>query len=293
LHAEILVSGIVQGVGFRPFIYRTAVNNRLTGHVRNRGDAVVEIVIEGKKPNIAQFLKDLETKKPVLAQIYNTQINYKTGEQGFAEFKIIKSSCETEFSGSVIPPDVSICNECLRELRDPENRRFNYFFTTCTDCGPRYTIINNLPYDRPNTTMNQFPMCDACTKEYNYPSNRRFHAQTVACPDCGPKTYLVSNKGKPIDSDDPIRETGRLLEEGSIVAIKGNGGFHVATATTKPEPVARLRKDKHRKHKPFAVMAPDLETVRSFAELNQWETELLTSYRKPIILLKKSLLILD
>ena len=288
MHAEILVSGIVQGVGFRPFIYRTAVNNRLTGYVRNRGDAGVKIVVEGKQAHIKQFLKDLETKKPVLAQIYNTQVNYKNQEEGITDFQITKSSGATELSGSVIPPDVSICNECLRELGDPKNRRFNYFFTTCTDCGPRYTIINNLPYDRPNTTMNQFPMCEACAKEYNDPSNRRFHSQTVACSDCGPKTYLVTNTGEPIESEDPIRETGRLLEEGNIVAIKGNGGFHVASATTNPEPVAKLRKDKHRKHKPFAVMVPDLETVRSFAELNQWETELLTSYRKPIILFKKS-----
>jgi len=288
LRAEILVSGIVQGVGFRPFIYRTAVKNNLTGYVQNRGDAVVKIVIEGKQADIKKFLKDLETKKPVLSQIYNTQINYKSQEPEFTDFKIIKSSGETELSGSVIPPDVSICDECLQEMREPQNRRFNYFFTTCTDCGPRYTIINSLPYDRPNTTMNQFPMCEACAKEYTDPSNRRFHAQTVACPDCGPKAYLVTNKGKPVESKDPIRETGQLLEEGNIVAIKGNGGFHVATATTKPEPILKLRKDKHRKNKPFAVMAPDLEKISSFAKLNPWETELLTSYRKPIILLKKS-----
>ncbi|MDG6222885.1 MAG: carbamoyltransferase HypF [Candidatus Bathyarchaeota archaeon] len=288
MRAEILVSGIVQGVGFRPFIYRTALNNKLTGFVRNRGDAGVKIVLEGKQSDIKQFLKDLETKNPVLAQLYNTQVNYKKQEQEFTEFKIIKSSRETELSGSVIPPDVSICDECLQEMRAPKNRRFNYFFTTCTDCGPRYTIINSIPYDRSNTTMNQFPMCEACTKEYSDPSNRRFHAQTVACLKCGPKVYLVTNKGEPIDSRDPIRETGRLLEEGNVVAIKGNGGFHVATSTINPEPIAKLRKDKHRKNKPFGVMAPDLETVRTFAELNQWETELLISCRKPIVLLKKS-----
>ncbi|WGM89826.1 MAG: carbamoyltransferase HypF [Candidatus Bathyarchaeum tardum] len=288
MRAEILVSGIVQGVGIRPFIYRTALNNKLTGFVRNRGDAGVKIVLEGKQSDIKQFLKDLETKKPVLAQLYNTQVNYKKQEQEFTEFKIIKSSRETELSGSVIPPDVSICDECLQEMRAPKNRRFNYFFTTCTDCGPRYTIINSIPYDRSNTTMNQFPMCEACTKEYSDPSNRRFHAQTVACLKCGPKAYLVTNKGEPIDSRDPIRETGRLLEEGNVVAIKGNGGFHVATSTINPEPIAKLRIDKHRKNKPFGVMAPDLETVRTFAELNQWETELLISCRKPIVLLKKS-----
>jgi hydrogenase maturation protein HypF len=287
LRAEIKVSGIVQGVGFRPLIYRTALKNSLVGYVRNRGDAVVEIVAEGNKVNIAQFLENLKAEKPPLAQIYNITVDYKAAEEGFSEFSIIRSSGEAKLSGSVIPPDVSICDECLRELRDPENRRFDYFFITCTDCGPRYTIIDRLPYDRPNTTMNEFPMCDVCAKEYSDPSNRRFHAQTVACPNCGPKVYLTSNSGEPIESEDPIREAGRLLQEGYIVSIKGNGGFHVAASTTKTEPIARLRRDKHRKQKPFAIMSPDLDTVRSFAEVNPWEAELLTSYRKPIILLKK------
>ncbi|MCK4885551.1 carbamoyltransferase HypF, partial [Candidatus Bathyarchaeota archaeon] len=287
MRAEIKVSGIVQGVGFRPFIYRIAVKNGLVGYVRNRGDAVVEIVAEGKKTNIVQFLEDLKAEKPPLAQIYNITTDYKAEEGGFNEFRIIKSSGEAELSGSVIPPDVSICDKCLRELRDTKNRRFNYFFITCTDCGPRYTIINRLPYDRPNTTMQKFQMCNYCSREYGDPSNRRFHAQTVACPKCGPRTYLSSNRGEQIESEDPIREAGRLLEEGSIVAIKGNGGFHIATATTKAEPVARLRKDKHRKQKPFAIMAPELETVRSFAEVSPWEAKLMTSYRKPIVLLKK------
>ncbi|MCW4016631.1 MAG: carbamoyltransferase HypF [Candidatus Bathyarchaeota archaeon] len=288
MRAEIMVSGIVQGVGFRPFVYRTAVKNGLVGYVRNRGDAVVEIVVEGKEQSVNQFIEDLQKQKPALAQIYNTTTNTKKDEEGFNEFRIIQSSGEAKLSGSVIPPDVSICDKCLHELRDPTDRRFDYFFITCTDCGPRYTVINRLPYDRPNTTMQNFPMCDDCAKDYSNPTNRRFHAQTVACSKCGPKAYLTTNKGEPIESKDPIRETGRHLEEGSIVAIKGNGGFHVATATTKTEPVARLRRDKHRKQKPFAIMAPDLDTVKSFAQVNPWETKLLTSYRKPIILLKKA-----
>jgi hydrogenase maturation protein HypF len=288
LHVEIKVSGIVQGVGFRPFVYRIAVKNGLVGYIRNRGDAVVEVVAEGNKDNVNHFLKDLKKKKPPLAQIYNIISDYMKKEEGFNEFKILRSSGDAKLSGSVIPPDVSICDECLRELRNPKNRRFNYFFNTCTDCGPRYTIIKRLPYDRSNTTMQEFPMCNACSKEYNDPANRRFHAQTIACPVCGPKVYLTSNSGEPIECKDPIRETGKLLEEGNIVAIKGNGGFHVASATTKTEPVARLRKDKHRKQKPFAIMAPNIEIVKSFAEVNRWEADLLTSYRKPIILLKKS-----
>jgi hydrogenase maturation protein HypF len=287
LRAEIKVSGIVQGVGFRPFIYRIAVKNGLKGYVRNRGDAVVEIVVEGTKDGINQFLKDLELEKPPLARIYNITIDYKTEEKGFSEFSIIKSSGETELSGSVIPPDVSICDNCLRELRDPANRRFNYFFITCTDCGPRYTIINGLPYDRPNTTMNDFKMCSFCQSEYEDPANRRFHAQTGACPECGPKAHIASNNGELIDCEDPIREAGKLLEEGYVVSIKGNGGFHVSSSTTKTEPLVKLRRVKHRKNKPFAIMSPNLETVRSFAEMNPCEAELLTSYRKPIVLLKK------
>ena len=163
MRAEIKVSGIVQGVGFRPFVYRTAVKNRLTGFVRNRGDAVVEIVVEGNKSDVSLFLEDLKEKKPCLAQIYNMTTDLKKAEEDFSEFKITQSSGEANLSGSVIPPDVSICDECLGELRDPKNRRFNYFFITCTDCGPRYTIINSLPYDRPNTTMQQFPMCNDCS----------------------------------------------------------------------------------------------------------------------------------
>ena len=287
MRVEIKVSGIVQGVGFRPFIYRIAVKNGLVGYVRNRGDAVVEIVVEGKKNNVRQLLKDLKNEKPPLARIYDLTTNYTEDEGNFEKFTIVKSSEEAGLSGSVIPPDVSICNECLKELRDPKNERYDYFFITCTNCGPRYTIIRKLPYDRLNTTMQSFQMCDFCSREYKDPSNRRFHAQTVACPKCGPKAYLTTNNGEHMECEDPIREIGRLLEEGYIVAIKGNGGFHVATPTTKSEPIARLRKVKHRTQKPFAIMAPDLETVKSFAEVSPREAELLTSYIKPIVLLKK------
>jgi len=287
LRVEIKVGGIVQGVGFRPFVYRVAVKNGLVGYVRNRGDAVVEIVVEGKKKDIKHFLKDLRNEKPPLAQIHNLITNYAEDEDEFEKFTILKSSEDVELSGSVIPPDVSICHECLSELRDPGNKRYNYFFITCTNCGPRYTIVEKLPYDRLNTTMQNFHMCDYCSKEYTDPLNRRFHAQTVACPQCGPRAYLTTNKGKPVRHEDPIREAGRLLEKGYIVAIKGYGGFHVATSTIKSEPIARLRKVKHRAQKPFAIMARDIETVKSFAEVSLKEAELLRSYIKPIVLLRK------
>jgi hydrogenase maturation protein HypF len=287
VRVKVNVKGIVQGVGFRPFIYRIALKNSLKGYVKNRGDAGVEILLEGRDENIQAFLRDLKQKKPPLAQIYevNTE-NLQSGDE-FGFFTIHESSKEVEHSGSVVPPDIAICPECLQELRQPADRRYDYFFITCTDCGPRYTIIDQLPYDRENTTMKGFPMCSFCHGQYVDPLDRRFHAQTIACPVCGPKTHLTMNNGKPIRSKDSIREAGKLLQEGNILAIKGYGGFHVATATTKNEPIARLREVKHRSQKPFAIMARDLETIRAFAEVNEAEAELLASYARPIVLLNK------
>ncbi len=288
MHAKIVVTGIVQGVGFRPFIYRTAVKNKLRGFVRNRGDAVVEIVVEGEEENIKQFVKTVQEKHPPLAKIYDLKVNFSKIEKRFTDFKIQESFKEKVFSGSIIPPDVSICDECLRELRNPKNPRYDYFFITCTDCGPRYTIIEKLPYDRPNTTMNEFTMCPFCEKEYRDPLNRRFHAQTIACPVCGPKVFLTTNKGEIVTVKDPIRETGKILEEGYIVAIKGNGGFHIATSTLNSDPIIRLRKVKHRMQKPFAIMAKSLEITKTFAKVSEEEVKLLTSYIRPIVLLEKS-----
>lgn len=288
LRVKVRVSGIIQGVGFRPFVYRTAIKNGLKGYVRNMGDAGVEILLEGEENAINSFLRDLREKKPPLARIHEVITVKLDGENQYESFTIEKSSDESELSGSVIPPDVAICDECLKELREKGNPRYEYFFITCTDCGPRYTIIEKLPYDRENTTMRDFPMCDFCQKEYKDPLNRRFHAQTVACPRCGPKVYLTTCKGEFVRVDDPIREASKLLAEGFIVAIKGYGGFHVAAATTRDEPLIRLRKAKHRKQKPFAIMARNLETVQSFAEVSPKEAELLTSYTRPIVLLKKS-----
>ena len=288
MRAEIKVTGIVQGVGFRPFVYRTAVKHDLLGYVRNRGDAGVEIVVEGEKEKIEKFIEDLKVKKPPLAKIHDLIVNFSDEKGEFKEFRILRSSESRELSGSVIPPDVAICDECLKELRDPRDKRYEYFFITCTDCGPRFTVIEQLPYDRPNTTMRDFPMCSFCKSEYENPANRRFHAQTVACPICGPRAYLTDNRGEEIDVKDPIREAGRLLAEGYIVAIKGYGGFHVATATTLSEPIRRLRRVKHRRQKPFAIMARSLDATRTFAIVNQKEAELLTSYVRPIVLLRKS-----
>ena len=288
MRVKVNVTGIVQGVGFRPFIYRTAIKNGLNGYVRNRGDAGVEILLEGEENQIKSFLKDLKENKPPLAQIHEILVKKLGGKNTFDAFTIYKSSEETELSGSVIPPDVAICDNCLKELRNPKDPRHDYFFITCTDCGPRYTIIEALPYDRENTTMRDFTMCPFCHEEYTNPLNRRFHAQTVACPKCGPKAYLTNNNGQLMDCKDPIREAGKLLSEGFIVAIKGYGGFHVATSTLKDEPLVRLRKVKHRRQKPFAIMAKSLEAIKTFAEISENEERLLTSYARPIVLLNKN-----
>jgi len=288
VRVTVKVTGIVQGVGFRPFIYRTAVKNGLKGYVRNRGDAGVEILLEGEENNIQNFIRDLKEKKPPLAQIHDIITTKLEGRAEYEKFTIYKSSTEAELSGSVIPPDIAICNDCLKELRNPKDPRYEYFFVTCTDCGPRFTIIEKLPYDRENTTMQEFPMCDFCKREYANPLNRRFHAQTVACPKCGPKAYLTTAKGELIKHEDPIREAGKLLSEGFIVGIKGYGGFHVAASTTKDEPLVRLREVKHRSQKPFAIMARSLDAIRTFAEVSKQEEYMLNSYTRPIVLLNKS-----
>ena len=288
MRLKVKVRGIVQGVGFRPFIYRTAVKNRLGGYVRNKGDAGVEILVEGQQKNVEAFIVDLKNKKPPLAQIYEIITEQMNGNNQHRRFSILKSSKEAELSGSVIPPDIAVCDQCLKELRDPNAKRHDYFFITCTNCGPRYTIIDDLPYDRMNTKMRDFAMCSFCKSEYADSSNRRFHAQTVACPKCGPKAYLTTNTGEPTAYKDPIREAAKLVSEGSIVAVKGYGGFHVAASAVKNEPLVRLRVAKHRSQKPFALMVPSLEAVETFAEVNEAEKELLKSHSRPIVLLRKS-----
>ncbi|MCX8150001.1 MAG: carbamoyltransferase HypF [Candidatus Bathyarchaeota archaeon] len=288
MRVKLNVTGIVQGVGFRPFIYRIAIKNGLTGYVRNRGDAGVEVLLEGSKAALDGFLLDLYKQKPPQACIHRVIQTPLQGKNEYSQFSIIQSSAETEFSGSVVPPDISICGECLTELRDTQNPRFDYFFITCVNCGPRFTIIERAPYDRDTTSMRDFSLCSFCLKEYTDPSNRRFHAQTVACPLCGPKAYLTTNKGEAIKCADPVRQAGKLLNEGSIVAVKGYGGFHLAASAALEAPLVRLRQSKSRRVKPFAIMAKSLEAVETFAEVNSKEKELLSSYSRPIVLLNKS-----
>jgi hydrogenase maturation protein HypF len=247
----------------------------------------VEVVVEGTPDSISRFMTQLQTEQPPTCRIHQVDATHPSETGEFKEFRILKSDEARVHAGSVIPPDIAICDNCLRELRDKRDRRYDYFFITCTNCGPRFTIIDALPYDRPRTTMQDFEMCEKCLREYKDPGNRRFHAQTVACADCGPSVVLVGRDGGRVDSADPIREAGRLLEHGHILAIKGNGGYHLASSTCLTEPIVRLRKTKFRVQKPLAVMARDLDATRSFAEVTLAEAELMTSYVRPIVLLRK------
>lgn len=287
----VFVHGIVQGVGFRPFIYRIAVEHGLSGYVRNRKDSLVEIFLKGKRSSIESFIVDLREKAPPAADIRNVEVypldKVEEGVEG-CSFAILESSPEASASGSIIPADISICPECERELRDPRDRRFKYFFITCTNCGPRFTIIESTPYDRENTTMRLFQPCRECLEEYRNPLDRRFHAQTVACSKCGPSVQLVDVDGRPLGCGEPIGEAGKLISEGYIVAVKGNGGYHLASSTLMDEPLKRLRSVKERSQKPFAVMARSLEAVKSFAEVSALEERLLLSPAHPIMLLHKS-----
>ncbi|NJE06316.1 carbamoyltransferase HypF [Thermococcus sp. M36] len=279
------VQGIVQAVGFRPFVYRIAHEHGLRGYVKNLGDAGVEIVVEGDEGNIEAFIRDLYAKKPPLARIESVK-KKEIPIQGFDRFYIEKSSQGGGGGDSIIPPDIAICDDCLRELFNPADKRYMYPFIVCTNCGPRFTIIEDLPYDRINTTMREFPMCDYCESEYKDPLNRRYHAEPVCCPVCGPSYRLYTNNGEEITGD-PLKKAAELIDKGYIVAIKGIGGIHLACDATNEEAVAELRRRTHRPQKPFAIMAKDVETVEEFAFVSPEELEELTSYRRPIVTLRK------
>jgi len=287
MRAEIRVNGIVQGVGFRPFIYRLAVSHALKGYVLNLGDAGVEVVVEGEKKEIKKFIENIEAKKPPLARIDSIDVEWKES-RSLKTFEIKRSSDIKGREASIIPPDIGICDDCIREMTDPSNRRYNYFFTTCTNCGPRYTVIKKLPYDRQNTTMDEFPMCEECHREYTNPADRRYHAQTVACEICGPQVYLLDKNGKEIDSGkDAIWKAGEMLINKKIIAVKGNGGFHLSCSAFYPDVIARLREALGRMQKPFAIMAGSIDAVKSIAYVDGEEEEMLNSHIKPIVVLRK------
>jgi hydrogenase maturation protein HypF len=282
------ISGIVQGVGFRPFVYNLATRLNLKGWVINTS-AGVDIHIEGSQETLNSFIEKLSSEKPPLAAIDEIKIK-EVPLENFTTFNI-QHSTAIEGAFQPISSDVSICDDCLRELFDPTDRRFRYPFINCTNCGPRFTIIKDIPYDRPKTTMAGFALCPDCKKEYTDPTNRRFHAQPVACPVCGPKVWLENGSNvesqKSLDGDEAIVQAQKLLTAGKIIAIKGLGGFHLACDATNATAVTELRNRKLRVDKPFALMMPDLETVEQHCFVSEAERELLLSTARPIVLLKR------
>ncbi|MFB6153892.1 MAG: carbamoyltransferase HypF [Halodesulfurarchaeum sp.] len=281
---ELHVEGVVQGVGFRPFVYRTATRYDLAGHVKNLGDAGVEIVLEGDQADIAAFRSALDTEAPPLARI--DAITATDQEPRDATGFAIVDSDDASGGTGTIPPDTGMCAACRADMRDPDSRYHNYWATACVDCGPRFTVINDLPYDRPRTAMAAFPMCEACREEYEDPSDRRYHAQTIACPDCGPTLTLTDTTGTTLATREAaIAATTDRIAGGDIVAIKGIGGAHLACDATDPDVVATLRDRTGRPAKPFAVMAPTVEAIEAFATVAPEERETLTDVRRPITLL--------
>jgi len=281
---RVCVRGIVQGVGFRPFVFHLAKNYSLAGYVLNNTRGV-DIEVEGEEKNIKKFLRALHSKSPPLAVIEDISFE-KLPVVGYSEFKIESSRREKE-SFLPISPDIGTCDDCLRELFDPKDRRYLYPFINCTNCGPRFTIVKDIPYDRANTTMSSFKMCKECDREYHDPFNRRFHAQPNACPICGPSVKLLNRQGEEIKTEDPISSAAELIRKGYILAVKGIGGYHLACDATNSEIVKRLRERKSRMDKPFALMMRDLDQIRMFCTVNPDEENLLLSPRKPIVLLKK------
>jgi len=278
------IQGIVQGVGFRPFVFRIAHEQNLTGWVRNT-PAGVEIEIQGSDAGLLSFEYALENRLPPLSQV-TSHTRADIPVENDTTFTILPSG-----TGTVdiqIAPDSALCPDCLRELFDPNDRRFRYPFITCTNCGPRYSIITGIPYDRPNTTMAAFPLCPDCQREYRDPLDRRFHAQPIACHACGPQVRLLSYSGEKLAArDGAVAQAIELLKKGAILAIKGIGGYHLAVDACNHGAVQRLRERKVRDEKPFAVMAPSLEAARELAQMNRMEEQLMISPEAPIVIVKK------
>jgi len=278
---RLTVNGIVQGVGFRPFIFKLAKELGLAGSIFNSSDGVI-IELQGTVKQHQSFDARLKLDSPPLSVITSV-LSVQISEQPDNDFKI-KASQSSHSVSTLISPDVALCEDCRSELFDPQNRRHLYPFINCTNCGPRYTIIENIPYDRPFTSMKHFPLCPACKEEYDDPLDRRFHAQPNACPVCGPSVWLVDKNGSNLPAEHPILATIKLLVEGNIIAVKGLGGFHLAVDARNTEAVMRLREVKGRDEKPFALMVRDLETARSLVQLSEIETVALLAIQAPIVL---------
>ncbi len=286
------ISGVVQGVGFRPFLFVLAKKYHLKGEVSNT-DSGVLATVEGSSENIKKFAHDIYHKNPLLASVTHIDIS-DTQMSHFSLFQIVKSKSFNSRT-TLISPDVSICSDCLAEMKDLNDRRYEYPFINCTNCGPRYTIIEDIPYDRPKTSMRHFRMCDECQQEYDDPLDRRFHAQPNACPTCGPQVFLTDNKGNRVDSASrqAMVLASQFLSQGKIIGVKGLGGFHLACDASNKYAVKNLRQKKNRPHKPFALMAESASSLFGHVHVNSKEKELLESYHRPIVLLKKNKKIKD
>ncbi|HEV2494864.1 MAG TPA: carbamoyltransferase HypF [Terriglobia bacterium] len=285
---RVAMRGAVQGVGFRPFVYRLAGELGLTGWVRNSSAGLV-IEVEGPGPALDRFLARLESETPMAAVVLETETAI-LAPAGSEQFEIIASDDGEEKTTSVLP-ELATCHDCLAEMEEPANRRFGYAFTNCTNCGPRYTIIEDIPYDRPRTTMREFVMCPDCQREYADPTDRRFHAQPIACPRCGPRLWTeTADEASTVSAEillkDAVTQAARVLGQGGIVALKGIGGFQLLADARQAGAVERLRQRKQREAKPFALMMPSLEMVRCYCEVSAEEARLLGSPAAPIVLLR-------
>ena len=282
---SVTVRGAVQGVGFRPFVHHLANELGLAGWVRNSAQGVV-VEVEGGRQRLDQFLKRLVDDRPPLSYFQGVESSYLP-VTGAREFLILKSD-ENGAKTAVVLPDAAVCRDCLREIDDPLDRRFRYPFTNCTNCGPRYSIIEAVPYDRRHTSMKKFRMCEECYAEYTDPDDRRFHAQPNACPACGPRLGFWDKDGHDLTQmDDPLMSAAQSIRDGEIVAVKGLGGFHLMVDARDSDAVSELRRRKHREEKPLAVMFPDLETLESVCVVTEQERNFLTSSESPIVLLEK------
>lgn len=297
------IYGIVQGVGFRPFVYKKAKDFRIYGYVKNIGGAVL-IDCSGERKNIKEFIIEIIKNPPILAKIEKVQCTHIKNELCNAQYIIkrkfrikennrqkfvIKESTKDKNEVKFVSPDIGICDKCLEDIQQKGNLRYHYAFTNCTQCGPRYSIIKTFPYDRKNTTMDKFIMCKECKKEYDNPLSRKFHAQPNCCTKCGPKLFLANKHGDIIKCEDPVKETIALLKEGKILAIKGIGGFHLVCDGRNEQAINLLRSRKHRKDKPLALMAKDIGIVKEICYISDMEEEVLSSSKRPIVILKKKI----
>ena len=282
---RVVIHGAVQGVGFRPFVYRLATELGLPGWVINSSQGVF-IEVEGGRLKLDEFLRRVERERPPRSFIQSLESSF-LDPAGYTTFEI-RHSEESGVKTALVLPDLATCPDCLHDITNPADRHYLYPFTNCTNCGPRYSVIQELPYDRPNTSMRSFVMCDDCRAEYENPLDRRFHAQPVACPRCGPHLELWDGEGKVLSTHhDALLQAAEAIRRGQIVAVKGLGGFHLMVDARNDAAVHELRRRKHREEKPFALMFPNLEQVRSICDVSDLEERLLLSPESPIVLLHR------